>query len=215
MRYLSLALLLGAGCGVEPGEPRFPIDLLELRYEFFRADAGVSPSQSISRDPNNIFVEFPIGTGDEAFDIAAVGSNTAAYYAWGTLLAEGGNVDPGVAQYFTAVALQEIFSNDEFVDGTNPDDVRQQAIAAYQALLDNYPGTVLDIDGSGSVFIRLATPSYLGIEALGGNVLGNWELITVTDADGNQTQVAVQGGSTPVFPPEFEPAPEEEEGEGS
>ncbi len=214
MHRLTLILVLCSfGCGVDAPDPRFPIDLLALRYEFFRPDSGVAPSDSILRDPNNPFVSTGIADDTEAFAISEVGSSTATYYAFGTILANEGPIDPGVAQYFAAVGLQGIYETSEFTDDTDPDDVRLQAIAAYQSVLSNYPGTLLDLTGDGVSFARLATPSYLAIELLGGNVQGNWVLLEYVDENGDVQQVAVQGGNDPIFPPEFEPEEDEDEEE--
>ncbi|MEM6730452.1 MAG: hypothetical protein AAF658_02785 [Myxococcota bacterium] len=210
MRIGVLSALILVGC-VDAGDPRFPIELTALRYEFFEASAGIFPSPAITRDPNNPFIEFGMDQ-ETAFAINPVGSNTAIYYAWGTLLSQESS-DLGLAQYFTAVGLQGIFETDEFTENTDENDVRLQAIAAHQRVLDVFPGTRLDNTGDGVRFTRLATESYLAIEELGGVVLGNWELIETTDADGNVTQIAVQGGSDVVLPPSIEPAPEEDEDE--
>ncbi|MEM6273663.1 MAG: hypothetical protein AAF735_00350 [Myxococcota bacterium] len=196
-----------SGCA-DAGDQRFPVDLSGLRYQFFQADAGIFPSDAILRDPNNPFEQFPI---DEAlaFDVVGVGSNTATYYAWGTLLALEIS-DLGVAQYFTAEGLRGIFEADEFSEDTEPDSVREQAIAAYQRQLDNFPGARLDTTGAGSTFTRLATLSYLSIEALGGVVQGNWELIDTVDDNGDPIQIAVQGGEDVIVPPPIAPAEEED-----
>lgn len=216
MKRLLLIAFLLPGCGVDNPEPRFGINLAALQFQYFRPDAGVAPSESILLDPNNPFADTGIADDVEAFAVSEVGSATATYYAFGTILATGGPIDPGVAQYFTGVGLQGIYDTSEFTDTTDPDDVRRLAIAAYQAMLDQFPSTLLDITGDGTSFTRLATPAYLAIEELGGVVRGNWELIRYLDEDGNVQEVAVQGGNAPIFPPEFDPAPvdEEEEEEG-
>ncbi|MEO0593574.1 MAG: hypothetical protein AAFZ38_08345, partial [Myxococcota bacterium] len=139
-RSIRLAIVctgLLSSCA-DAGDQRFPVDLSGLRYQFFQDDAGIFPSDAILRDPNNPFEQFPI---DEAlaFDVVGVGSNTATYYAWGTLLALEIS-DLGVAQYFTAEGLRGIFEADEFSEDTEPEAVREQAIAAYQRQLDNFPG---------------------------------------------------------------------------
>jgi|JI10StandDraft_1071094.scaffolds.fasta_scaffold116706_4 hypothetical protein len=176
-------LLLG-GCEVDAPRYRFGENLGELRFSVFDPDEGIYPSQVILSNPDNPFRDVDVGT-ETKWDILARGGDVAAYYAWGTLLARG---PYGELQFYTAKELSDLYQTGQ-ADAAELPVVRDMAIRAFQSVLDNFPNDVT-YDATGTTPFRLATPAYLGIQALGGAVTGGWVLVT-TPSGG---QEAVQGG---------------------
>jgi hypothetical protein len=58
--------------------------------------------------------------------------------------------------------------------------VREQAIRAYQSVLDNFPDAVT-YDATGTFAYDLVTPAYKGITEMGGTVQGGWTLVKLTN----------------------------------
>lgn len=110
-------------------------------------DAGVHPETCVLADPENPFVtttitEFNVNNPDAGlnkFDLANAlppgpAGAKARYYFWATALAR---FPSGENQYYTAVALHELFdanSNDAGQDEL----ARTQALKAYRSVLDNF-----------------------------------------------------------------------------
>jgi len=149
-----------------------------LTLQLHSLNEGIHPDQSVLEDPNN---PFRLNTpGEETkWQIQASGDRVAAFYAWSTLLARG---PYGEAQYYTALNLVGIYQNGEASQEELPK-IREQAIRAYQAVLDNFPDAVT-YDATGTIAYELLTPSYKGIVDLGGTVQGGWVLVrTSNDQD--------------------------------
>jgi len=115
-------------------------------------DVGVSPENCVLADPENPFVSITIEEFNEndpsapfnKFELAAalplgsVGAKSRFYF-WATALARRAI---GENQYFTALALHELFdanSNDFDQDEL----IRAQALKAYRSVLDNFFDSVV------------------------------------------------------------------------
>lgn len=115
------------------------------------ADVGVHPEDCVLDDPENPYVnvpisEFDVNNPDDPFNkltlAAAIPEGPtgakARFYLWATALARRGS---GENQYFTALALHELF--DANSNAISKDElVREQALKAYRSVLDNFFGTV-------------------------------------------------------------------------
>ena len=104
----------------------------------------------------------------------------------------------GEHQFFTATKLRDIYNARE-VEGILREEVRQHAIDAFQAVLDEFPDSVI-VDATGTQNFRLATPSMIGILDLNGDVLGDWVLLP----DENGNLVAIKGAGVDRTRPEVE-----------
>lgn len=115
-------------------------------------NVGVHPETCVLGDPANPFVtttitEFNVDDPDASvnkFDLAAAippgpSGAKARFYFWATALAR---FPSGENQYFTALALHELF--DANSNALSEDDlVRAQALKAYRSVLDNFFGSVV------------------------------------------------------------------------
>lgn len=157
---LTGALLLStAGCN-EPdnddgeivGQMPLPTDtVLNLNC----ADVGINLETCVLTDPENPFVDTVIGEfnendadndGDGApdsfnkFELAAAipagpAGAKARFYFWATALAR---LPIGENQFYTAQALHELYTAQIQVHGIGDPIVRDQALAAYRSVLDNF-----------------------------------------------------------------------------
>ncbi len=199
---LLLAALLALACG-EPAHYRFGVNLTGLTFAPVSATEGVYPDRSVLQDPANPFAYYGVhgvtdggpatkwnvldgsGTG---LDLGAV----AGFYVWATDLASAPN---GESQYYTALMLDRLSRTPGLL--ASPDvqpQVKAMAVAAYQRMLDAFPGAVT-YDVTGKIAYPLATPAYQAIVALGARVSGGWVLVTGTDGQ----PVAVNPGGVPAF----------------
>lgn len=162
---------LSAGC--VDGPPYFYAERVTGKtFAPLSEGVGVHPDQTVLIDPNNPFAHS--GVGDETkWDIEASGDPVAAFYSWATLLA---TIAIGENQYYAALNLQRIYEEGRAAEADLPA-VRALAIAAYQAVLDEFPGSVT-YDPSGNIPYGLATPAYQGILELDGAPTGGWTLVT-------------------------------------
>ncbi|MEZ4472835.1 MAG: hypothetical protein R3F60_19020 [bacterium] len=71
--------------------------------------------------------------------------------------------------------------------------MRDLAIAAFQAVLDDFPESVT-FDATGTLAFGLATPAYEGIVELGGVPQGGWTLVATADGG----RVAVRTSDVPA-----------------
>lgn len=177
---LSLAGLANAGC-YEPPSYIYGDFVGDEPLELYSAGVGVHPDTSVLSDPNNPFIG-DIPAGDLRWDIETYASDVAAFYSWASLLA----IEPtGENQYYVAQNLADIYVNGNAVQD-DLEAVRDQSIAAYQSVLDNFPDA-RSFDATGTFSFELVTPAYLAILDLGGTPVGGWTL--VAGLDGNPTAV--------------------------
>jgi hypothetical protein len=149
--------------------------LAGMTLTLYDADVGVHPSVSVLEDPNNPFATSVMGDQTK-WNVQDSGQPVPAFYAWATVLARG---PYGEAQFYVAKNLQAVFES----GAASIDElalIRLQAIRAYQAVLDAFPGAVT-YDVTGQIPYELTTPSYLAIVELGGTVSGGWILVTAAD----------------------------------
>ena len=116
------------------------------------ADVGINTENCVLADPENPFVTITITEFNEAepdapfnkFELAAAippgpSGAKARFYFWATALARRPS---GVNQYYTALALHELFdANSNQLSQDNL--VRAQALKAYRSVLDNYFNSVV------------------------------------------------------------------------
>jgi len=155
LALLGTAALVSAGCTSErdDGDGQLintivlPTDVvLDLHCE----DVGVHPEACVLQDPENPFatttiIEFDANNPDadnkfELFNSLPPWPSgaQARFYFWATALAQRPS---GENQYFTALALHELF--DANSNAISQDElVREQALKAYRAVLDNFFGSV-------------------------------------------------------------------------
>ena len=149
------AALVTAGCdepddteGVSITSMPLPADtVLNLNC----AGVGVFPETCVLDDPENPFVntgiiEFNADTEEEGnkFELAneiASGPSGAKsrFYFWATALAR---LPIGENQYYTALALHELYDAQIQVSGVGDPIVRDQALKAYRSVLDNFFSSV-------------------------------------------------------------------------
>jgi hypothetical protein len=185
-RWLLLASALAVSACGDSREAVFGENITATTFEFYNEAEGIHPSDVVLSNPRNPFRDHPI-TDDMKFDILANGGNAGAFYAWATLLARQ---PTGEHQHFAAIKLRDIYNAGE-VEGGDREQVRQMAIAGFQAVLDFFPESVT-FDVTGTQRFRLATPALLGILDLNGDVEGDWVLIE----DANGEPVAIKGSGT-------------------
>jgi len=174
--FLIIVLVLYSNCGKESTlEPSYldGIDMKNKEFKLYSKDEGIYPDKSVLEDPNNIFADKYISE-DFKWKIASLGSEYAAtkFYLWATILAR----EPwGEPQYYVGAALEELAGLQ------NSSVLTQQAIRAYQAVLDNWPYDKTDA-GQGN-FASVGVWAVEHIEALGGTPQG---YRVVTDANGDK-----------------------------
>lgn len=186
---VAVALLVTA-CDTSPPELRFGFNVTGLGYQVVDETEGIFPSQFVLTNELNPFRDISIDTAT-SFDILAKGGNAGAFYAWATLLAR---TPTGERQFYAAQQLSNIFMASE-VPEDDLDTVRLMAIAGFQTVLDEFP-TDVTFDVTGLIPFGLATPSFLGIEDLGGRVEGGWVLVA-TPNGGQQAVLQSGEGSNP------------------
>jgi hypothetical protein len=180
MRTLCLLTVLATGCAAD-GVP-WTAQGLPDNLHLASSDEGVYPDGSVLDDPANPFSR---GALDDqtVWDLQAHGGNVAAFYAWATATARGAT---GERQYYAALDLKAIHDLGQCDEAEIPE-VASRAIRGFQAVLDHFP-TAVTYDASGMHAYELATPSVVGIIALGGTPSGGWVLVTKEDG----TVIAVQ-----------------------
>lgn len=153
---LFAAAMMAAGCEGERGPDDgivinniiLPTDVvLNLACE----DVGVHPENCVLEDPENPFATVPITefndqNPDDPFNKLVLAASIpdgpsgakARFYLWATALARRPS---GENQYFTALALHELF--DANSNALEQDElVRAQALKAYRSVLQNFFGSV-------------------------------------------------------------------------
>ncbi len=172
-------LLLAAAVGIfgcyEPASYVYGESLDGLTLQLHSPDVGIHPDNSVLEDPNNPFAHATPGV-ETKWKIQSSSAHVAAFYSWATLLAR----EPGgEAQFYVGTNLLAVYQNGEASQQELPR-VREQAIRAYQSVLDNFPDAVT-YDATGTIAYDLVTPAYKGIVELGGTVQGGWVLMKTSN----------------------------------
>jgi hypothetical protein len=154
---IGLVVLLTTGCG-PGGDDGTEFATLELPTDtllnFRCADVGIFTETCVLVDSENPFATVAVNEVDinnpdlkTKFDLLnEIPPDTptesyakARFYLWATALARNSN---GENQYFTALALHELWDAQLQYTGFQDPLVQQQAIRAYRSVLDNYFGSV-------------------------------------------------------------------------
>ncbi len=155
LSLLSVGVLVASGCSSPPNDSEgrvinnlvLPSDVV---LNLACANVGVYPENCVLGDPENPYitttiVEFdenaPIGS-DDKFDLVNTippgpAGAKARFYFWATALARRPS---GENQWYTAKALHELYDANSNVISTD-ELVRDQALKAYQSVLDNFWGS--------------------------------------------------------------------------
>ncbi len=125
----SLAMILVIGCA-DDGDNMDDIALpTDERVDLYCEDAGVYPETCILDDPDNPF-EIASLNEDNKRDLSDTSpSAKTRFYLWATMTAKNPS---GENQYFTAVALHELYTLGQ------SENAKKQAKKAYQAVLDHF-----------------------------------------------------------------------------
>lgn len=156
---LGGAALLVAGCNEPDSNEGVSISSIPLTsvppdtvLNLNCANVGIYTETCVLDDPENPFVDASIGEFDEnnlegfnKFDLAnEIPSGPAGaksrFYFWATALARR---PIGENQYFTALALHELYTAQIEQTGFGDPIVREQAVKAYRSLLDNFFSSVV------------------------------------------------------------------------
>lgn len=152
---LVVAVLGVAGCQSErdggDGDRINSIILpTDVVLNLYCADVGIFPEICVLDDPENPFatttiIEFDVNNpgADNKFELfnsipAGPSGAKARFYFWATALARRPS---GENQFYTALALHELYDANSNVLSTDVI-ARDQALRAYQAVLDNFFGSV-------------------------------------------------------------------------
>jgi hypothetical protein len=138
-------------------------------------DEGIYPSLAALSDPSNPYASSNLGA-DTKWNVQSKGGPVQAFYVWATVNARGPS---GESQFYVALNLKAVFEASAAPKEALPA-IHDQAIRAYQAVLDYFPDGVT-FDATGKIPYELATPSYQAIVALGGKVQNNWVLVQTAD----------------------------------
>jgi hypothetical protein len=147
----------------------------DLQLDLYSEDEGIYPDTSALMDPNNPFATSSLGA-ETKWMVQSGEGPIAGFYVWATVLARQPS---GEAQFYVGLDLGTAFLSGD-TNVVDPPEIQAQAIRAYQTVLDEFPDSVT-YDATGTIAYDLATPSYLGILSLGGQVQGGWFLVTKED----------------------------------
>lgn len=162
-KYFSILMLFTIiyGCGEELNKnpnPIQPIDMSQTTFRLYSENVGIAPDKSVLEDPNNPFKDKPISM-DLKWKIAALPASQAVtkFYMWATVLTRE---EWGEPQFYVGIALKEIYANQGDVR------IKEQAIKAFQNVLDNFPYDLTDTTGH-SNFASLGAWAYNELVNLG------------------------------------------------
>lgn len=165
---LASAALIMAGCN-EPGDSDgvsismipLTMDPPDVSLDLSCANVGIFTETCVLDDPANPFintgiVEFDVNN-EEAFNKFDLANEIPAgpagvksrFYFWATALARRQN---GENQYFTALALHELFTAQKQILGVGDPIVREQAKEAYRSVWNNFFGSVVFFTCCGEFF---------------------------------------------------------------
>ncbi len=156
---LAFAVLLTAGCnepedndGVSISSVPLSSDPPDTALNLNCANVGIYTETCVLDDPENPFANAVIVEFDEnneeafnKFDLAngipaGPAGAKSRFYFWATALARR---QIGENQYFTALALHELYTAQVQQTGFGDPIVREQALKAYRSLLDNFFSSVV------------------------------------------------------------------------
>ena len=170
--FILLIITLLLGCGKEFNKtPSLlqPIDTSSSTFRLYSENEGIAPDKSVLDDPNNPFKDKPISMKLK-WDIAGLPSSQAItkFYMWATVLTREMWGEP---QFYVGIALKEIYANSGDLR------IKEQAIKAFQNVLDNFPYDLTDTTGQGN-YASLGVWAYnelvnLGIRPSGWTVISN------------------------------------------
>jgi hypothetical protein len=187
----SMCLTWSLGACLDAPEYYYGENLTDVRFVLWTLDTGVHPSKAVLEDPDNPFRDHP-PSETMKWELLENGGDSAAFYAWATLLAK---TPTGELQYYTAVLLERLHRNGALTPVELPY-VKELALDAYAAVLRYFPDDVT-YDATGRIPYRLAPLAYDAILALGGTPPPGW--VEVATADGGKTVVFV-GSETEEAP---------------
>ena len=139
----SMLLIMGGCSEVDGGKKQNTIELpTDSFLNFECADEGIFEETCVLDNPENpyanVAIKGELEDDDDPLDpnfkfnlSDAAPSAKARYYLWATALAKGAG-NPGENQYFTALALHELYAE------SGSPTTQEQAIKAYRSVLDNY-----------------------------------------------------------------------------
>ncbi len=180
LRALALASTLASACAEAP-EYYYGEDLDTVRFVVWSLDTGVHPSKAVLSDPSNPFHDHPPSDAMK-WELLSFAGDSAAFYAWATLLATR---PTGELQFYTAVLLERLQQNGALTEVERPY-VRQLALDAYAAVLNHFPEDVT-WDATWRVPSRVAPLAWHAIVRLGGTPPPGW--VEVATADGGTTVI--------------------------
>lgn len=185
---LTLALGLSAlGC-TQPEAPQYLYgnNLALIQLDITSIDMGIHPDTSVLDNESNPFRHSALGDQTK-WELNDQPNPVAAYYSWATQLAYQ---PTGEHQFYTALKLKAIFEEGA-ADPILLPVVRDMAIAAFQSVLDNFPGSVT-FDATGTVPFSLPPLAYGEIINMGGTVENGWVLIETVNGS---TEVVRRDGN--------------------
>jgi hypothetical protein len=188
----------------------------DTRLSLQCADVGIFTETCVLDDPNNPFRTSPIkefdvnGPEDQETKFDQIAElippddpandlyySKSKFYFWATALAR---FPSGENQYFTAVALHELYTIGGGADGGSPN-ARDQAIRAYRSVLDNFFGSVTFLSTCDFLFPSPPQPEFLYSvivsDSTGKNLVDPPGPTTFTDCDGVVNDVL---GLVTLFP---------------
>lgn len=167
---MATALLSGCEVEDEDGNAVGNINLPQkARLDLFCDDVGVGFEPCVLDDPENPFADVAINDDSKFVLFETIPSNLSSFYLWATAQALGPR---GENQYYTALSLHRLYG-DSIVAGEDvsaQEIIRDQALKAYKALLDNHFNEVTFfgpvLDGAGDPILdedgkRIFTPASL------------------------------------------------------
>jgi hypothetical protein len=187
---MLVLLMMSCGSPKSAGENLEPLSLENLSLPTLEDRAGLYPTTSVLRDPNNPFVRLAMSPAQRwgitgwAMEAGAPASRLAAmFYAWATELAI---IRSGESQFQTAIALRAL-SVHETLSEEQRSLYRNAAIQAYQSMLDNFKDSV-GYTAEGYSY-RLVPLAFYAIRDLGGTPQGRW--VETVDPYGNKIVVEI------------------------
>lgn len=129
----SLLLLVGCNAGDGSGTPTSSVSLpTDTALDLYCEDVGINTNTCVLDDPANPYARSLINDTTKWVLHNASPSAKSRFYLWATALAKS---TTGENQYYTALALHELYTEGGSTPSTN---AQAQAKKAYRSLLDNF-----------------------------------------------------------------------------